>query len=112
MTGLLVQRVYTLDVDGTPTLMFKARNQLEARELCREAWLRSDLISQTSNGSPLSAATSKFSARIATAEEAKLFGEAAAGVNRWTICYWSIWLNWTGRPPASPPPRRAARFLF
>jgi hypothetical protein len=50
---------------------------MEAREVCRELWLRADLSSQTSNGVPLCDANSKLSARLATAEEAKVFSEAA-----------------------------------
>jgi hypothetical protein len=77
MTDFVVRRAFTLEVDGRPTLAFEARNQAEARELCKEHWLRSDLCSQMSNGIPLCDAVSKLSARLATPEEAKLFGEAA-----------------------------------
>jgi hypothetical protein len=71
------RRVFALDVDGRPTLVFEARNQMEARELCREAWLRCDLTSQKSDGVPLCGPKSKLSVRLAEAEEARLFGEAA-----------------------------------
>ena len=40
-------------------------------------WLRVDLSSQMSNGVPLCDANSKLSARLASPEEAKAFGEAA-----------------------------------
>jgi hypothetical protein len=75
--AFIVRRVFALDVDGRPTLAFEARNQLEARELCKEAWLRDDLTSQKSNGVPLCGAKSKLSVRLAEAEEAVLFGQAA-----------------------------------
>jgi len=75
--AFVVRRVFALDVDGRPTLVFEARNQMEARELCMEAWLRFDLSSQMSDGIPLCDAKSKLSARLATAEETRLFGEAA-----------------------------------
>ena len=75
--AFIVQRVFVLDVDGKPTLAFEARNQMEARELCRELWLRVDLSSLSSNGIPLCDANSRLTARLATAEEAKVFGEAA-----------------------------------
>lgn len=75
--AFIVRRVFALDVDGRPTLAFEARNQLEARELCKEAWLRDDLTSLNSNGVPLCGAKSKLSVRLAEAEEAVLFGQAA-----------------------------------
>ena len=75
--AFVLRRVFALDVDGTPMLAFEARNHSEAQELCREAWLRTDLLSQKSNGVPLCGAKSKLSVRLAEAEEAVLFGEAA-----------------------------------
>jgi hypothetical protein len=74
--AFVVGRVFALDVDGKPTLAFEAQNLMEARELCREVWLRADLGSQKSNGIPLCDANSELSARRANAEEAKLFGQA------------------------------------
>jgi hypothetical protein len=76
MMAVIVARVFALDVDGKPTLAFEARNWIEARELCREPWLRADLSSQESDGIPLCDANSKLSARRASAEEATLFGQA------------------------------------
>jgi hypothetical protein len=74
--AFVVARVFALDVDGKPTLAFEAQNMMEARELCRKVWLRSDLSSQKSNGIPLCDANSKLSTRRASAEEATLFGQA------------------------------------
>ena len=45
--------VFTLDVDGRPTLTFEAGSTRAARELCNEEWLRGDLSARRSNGSPL-----------------------------------------------------------
>ena len=36
-------RVFTLEVDGRPTLAFEASNYSEARQLCKETWLLDDL---------------------------------------------------------------------
>jgi hypothetical protein len=71
----VVSRAFTLEVDARPTLVYEARNQMEARELCKELWF--DLSSQMSNGIPLCDANSKLSARAATADEARLFDAAA-----------------------------------
>jgi hypothetical protein len=71
-------RVFTLEVDGLPTLAFEASRTKEAQEICKESWLRSDLILLKSDGVPLCAPQSKLSVRPATAEEAIFFEQAAA----------------------------------
>jgi hypothetical protein len=71
-----VARVFTLEVDGKPTVSVEVRNQIEARELCREQWLRTDLSSLTSNGLPLCRAESKLQVRLATAEQTAAFRQA------------------------------------
>ena len=38
-----VEKLYTLVIEGKPTLAFKARNLQEAQSLTREAWLQDDL---------------------------------------------------------------------
>lgn len=43
MTGTLLPRMFTLEIDGKPTLVFEAKTLREAHELCREEWLRADL---------------------------------------------------------------------
>jgi hypothetical protein len=74
---LMVSQVFAILVDGRPTLAFEAKNMTEARELCKEQWLRADLSSQKSNGNPLCDADSKLSVRRANAEEATQFDQAA-----------------------------------
>jgi hypothetical protein len=65
-------------VDCKPTLAFEAQNMTQARELCKEWWLRADLSSQNSNGTAPRDAGSKLSVRRASVEEAPLIGQAAA----------------------------------
>jgi hypothetical protein len=36
-------RVFTLEVDGRPTLAFEAARTREAQQICKESWLRGDL---------------------------------------------------------------------
>jgi hypothetical protein len=36
MTGTLLPRMFTLEIDGRPTFVFGAKNLREAHELCRE----------------------------------------------------------------------------
>jgi hypothetical protein len=70
-------RVFTLEVDGRPTLAFEARRTREAQEVCKESWLRGDLIVLSSGGSPLCSDRSKFTVRPATADEAVVYEQAA-----------------------------------
>jgi hypothetical protein len=87
-----MQQLFALEVDGKPMLAFEAKNMTEARELCKERWLRADLSSQKSNGIPLCDADSKLSVRRASAEEATLFGQAAGASNLsedLVLAYWS-----------------------
>jgi hypothetical protein len=70
-------RVFTLEVDGRPTLSFEASNTRQAMEIRKEPWLRDDLCSLKSNGIPLCSAASKLSVRLANAEEAIVFSQAA-----------------------------------
>ena len=74
----MVSGVFSLEVDGKPTLAFEAKNTMEARELCKEQWLRADLSSQKSNGIPLCDSNSQLSVRRASVEEATVFSQAAA----------------------------------
>jgi hypothetical protein len=60
---------FAIEVDGRPTIVFRAERLAHARELTREKWLRDDLSELRSNGEPLCTPTSKLSARVATAEE-------------------------------------------
>ena len=46
-------RVFTLEVDGRPTLAFEASRTREAQEICKGAWLRDDLIVLSSGGIPI-----------------------------------------------------------
>jgi hypothetical protein len=71
-------RVFTLLVDGRPTLSFEAAGRKQAMELRNELWLLDDLTSQTSNGIPLCGAKSKLSVRPANVEEANVFNQAAS----------------------------------
>jgi hypothetical protein len=69
-------RVFTLEVAGRPTLTFEASGTRTAQQICKEPWLLDDLALLRSAGVPLFTAPSKLSVRLATAEEAIIFGEA------------------------------------
>ena len=73
----IFSRVFALEVDGKPTLAFEAQNTRQAQELCKESWLRDDLIILSSGGAPLCSHQSKFTVRPANADEAVVYKEAA-----------------------------------
>jgi hypothetical protein len=70
-------RVFTPEVDGRPTLSFEASRTREAQEICKEPWLRGDLIVLSSGGVPLCSDRSKFTVRPPTADEAIVYEKAA-----------------------------------
>ena len=70
-------RVFTLDVDGRPTLAFEASCTREAQEICKGAWLRDDLIVLSSGGVPICSDQSKLSVRPATDDEVVIYEQAS-----------------------------------
>jgi hypothetical protein len=60
MTADPVPAIFTIDIGDTPTVTFEARNLREARELCREHWLKEDLAEAKSGGVPLWDGKAKF----------------------------------------------------
>jgi hypothetical protein len=74
-------RVFALEFDGRPKLAFEAKNTRQAQELCKESWLRDDLVSLKSGGVPLGTAQSKLSIRLATDEETVIYERATEIAN-------------------------------
>ena len=73
-------RIFTLEVDRRPTLAFEAHSVQEARQLCKESWLLSDLLSLKSDGARICTSQAKLSVRTSSTEEAAFFRQAAAAV--------------------------------
>jgi hypothetical protein len=71
--------IYAIDVNGRPTIAFEAKSFREARELCKEEWLRGDLGALTSNSFPLCSVDAKLTVRRAT-EERRIYEEAEQSV--------------------------------
>jgi hypothetical protein len=69
-------QVFVLDVDRRPTLAFEAPDLAQARETCRDADLRADLMALTSNGVPVCETNSALVPRLATQEEISVFQRA------------------------------------
>jgi hypothetical protein len=75
MTANGLPSVFTIEIGGTPTLTFEARNLREAHELCHEEWLKQDLSQAKSGGAALWDGKAMLRARIALPEESILFAE-------------------------------------
>jgi hypothetical protein len=73
--------IFTIEVDGKPTVAFEGARLREAAELCSESWFRDDLSRLSSNGDPLYRTTSKLRARTASDNERALFVEGAAATS-------------------------------
>jgi hypothetical protein len=70
-------RIFTLEVDGRPTLAFEASGTKQAKQICQESWLLNDLSILTSGGVRLRTAKSKLSVRLASPDEATIFAFVA-----------------------------------
>lgn len=74
----LTSKIYTLDIDGKPTLSFEAANPGEGTELLKEGWFLDDLSKLTTNGRPLWDGASTLRVRPASEEEAERYRSFAA----------------------------------
>jgi hypothetical protein len=73
--------IWTLEVDGRPTLAFEAKKYREANELCHEDWLRVELGLHKLNGVPLCGVDSHLRIRLARPAEMVLYRQAAEASN-------------------------------
>jgi hypothetical protein len=69
-------QIFTLEINGRPTLVFEAMDLAEASEICLDADLRSDLRALTSDGIPICGEDTTLSPRPATQEEIAAFKHA------------------------------------
>ncbi len=75
MSSILGLRTFTLEIGGTPTLTYEARNLREANEICCEEWLLDDLARLTSNAVALWDRHARLRVRYATQGEAACYLE-------------------------------------
>lgn len=80
MTSRRSGAIFTIAVDGRPTIAFEANRFREAQELCKEEWLRVDLGTLSSNGFPLWSEGAKLTVRWATEEETRIYEAAEKSV--------------------------------
>jgi hypothetical protein len=68
--------VFTIEINGRPTLALQAKRHKDAERLCEHGQLRTKLSKITSHGTPLCHARATMKLRLATAEEAALYRRA------------------------------------
>ena len=66
--------IFTIEINGRPTLALQAKLHKDAEHLCEHGQLRTKLSTITSHGTPLCDASATMKVRLATAEEAVLSG--------------------------------------
>jgi hypothetical protein len=62
--------IFTIEINGRPTLALQAKRYKDAERLCEHGRLRTKLSTITSHGTPLSDDRATMKLRLATAEEA------------------------------------------
>ena len=68
--------VFTIEINGRPTLALQAKRHKDAERLCEHGQLRTRLSTITSHGTPLCDARATMKLRLATAEEAVRYRRA------------------------------------
>ena len=68
--------LFTIEINGTPTVTLQAKRHKDVESLCEQDRLRTDLSTLTSNGSPLWDAGAIMKVRLATPAEAVLYRQA------------------------------------
>ena len=68
--------IFTIEINGRPTLALQAKRHKDAERLCEQDRLRTELSTITSGGAPLCDAGATMKVRLATAEEAVLYRQA------------------------------------
>jgi hypothetical protein len=69
-------QIFTIEINGRPTLVFDATGLAEASGICLDADLRSDLSALTSDGIPICAEDATLRPRPAVQEEIAAFKHA------------------------------------
>jgi hypothetical protein len=68
--------IFTIEINGRPTLALQAKRHKDAERLCEHGGLRTKLSTIMSHGTPLCDASAAMKLRLATAEEAVLYRRA------------------------------------
>ena len=68
--------IFTIEVDGTPTVALQTKRHQDAERFCEHDWLRTKLGTLMSHGVPLCDASASMKVRLATPSEVNLYREA------------------------------------
>jgi hypothetical protein len=68
--------IFTVEINGTPTVALQAERHKQAESLCEQDRFRTDLSTLTSKGSALWDASAIMKVRLATPAEAVLYRQA------------------------------------
>jgi hypothetical protein len=71
-------QVFTLDINGKPTLVFEASGFAEASEICLDVELKSDMCALTSDGAAICTKDSILNPRSASPSEIAVFQRAVS----------------------------------
>jgi hypothetical protein len=77
MSDRLSLSIFTIEVDGKPTLAFEAKRYSEAEAICGDEELRATLSLLKSGGVPLCGDKSLLDVRLAHPDEAAVYRQAA-----------------------------------
>jgi hypothetical protein len=80
MSSHLSLTIFTIEIDGIPTLALQAKKHREVEAICEQPSLRTDLTALYSNGVPLCRDHSTFRVRLAHAAEAIAYRESIEGI--------------------------------
>ena len=69
--------IFTIEIDGKPTLAFEAKRHSEADAICGDETLRAKLLLLKSGGVPLCDDNAVLDARLAHADEASHYKQVA-----------------------------------
>jgi hypothetical protein len=72
--------IFTMEINGRPTLALQAKRHADAERICEPDRLRAQLSTITSHGTPLCDARATMKLRLATAEEAGLYRRATQSI--------------------------------
>jgi hypothetical protein len=79
MNGHPSLSIFTIEIDGRPTLVVQAKKHREVEALCEEDGLRANVSGLTSHGVPLCDDRSILRVRLARPDEAALYRQATEG---------------------------------
>jgi hypothetical protein len=93
-------QIFTLEIDGKPTLVFEATGFAEACEMCLDAELRLDLSTLTSDGVPIFAESATLAPRPAVRAEIAAFSFDCGSVPYWKMDgAHAIYTGWKNSSP-------------